>query len=166
MRKNQRRFIWLGISILGVLVLSPVLLGQASSKPEAALPATTDWSQHHLIFSKPATAEQAKLVERDPRYWQQRRRQLPPRLPEPEIGGSHAPELQTHVEASRRRRNRSLEGDWSEDMGSGATVGAVKYPAKFSLKPKVVSTDRSVSHLAAKSITRTRSLPFALAPLA
>jgi hypothetical protein len=57
MRKNQRRFLWLGISILGVLVLSPVLLGHASSKPEAALPATTDWSQHHLIFSKPATAE-------------------------------------------------------------------------------------------------------------
>jgi hypothetical protein len=57
MRKNQRRFLWLGISILGVLVLSPVLLGHASSKPEAALPTTTDWSQHYLIFSKPATAE-------------------------------------------------------------------------------------------------------------
>jgi hypothetical protein len=28
------------------------------------------------------------------------------------------------------------------------------------------STDRSVSHLAAKSIARTCSLPFALAPLA
>jgi hypothetical protein len=57
MSKNQRRFLWLGISILGVLVLSPVLLGHASSKPEAALPTTTDWSQHYLIFSKPATAE-------------------------------------------------------------------------------------------------------------
>ena len=145
MRKNQRCFLWLGISwlgisILGMLILSPVLMGQASpTKSEAALPATSDWSQHHLIFSKPATAKQAKLVEGEPRYRQQFRRQSPARLSEAEIGGGHAPELQTHVEASRRRRNRSLEGDWSEDMGSGATVGAVKYPAKFSLKPKVVS---------------------------
>jgi hypothetical protein len=109
-------------------------MGQASpTKSEAALPATSDWSQHHLIFSKPATAKQAKLVEGEPRYRQQFRRQSPARLSEAEIGGGHAPELQAHVEASRRGRNRSLDGDWSEDMGSGATVGTVNYPAKYSL---------------------------------
>ena len=134
MRKNQRCFLWLGISILGMLILSPVLMGQASpTKSEGALPATSDWSQHHLIFSKPATAKQAKLVEGEPRYRQQFRRQSPARLSEAEIGGGHAPELQAHVEASRRGRNRSLDGDWSEDMGSGATVGTVNYPAKYSL---------------------------------
>ena len=130
---NQRRFLGLGISILGMLILSPVLMGQASpTKSEAALPATSDWSQHHLIFSKPATAKQAKLVEGEPRYRQQFRRQSPARLSEAEIGGGHAPELQTHVDDSRRGRNRSLEGDWSEDMGSGASVGAGNFPAKFS----------------------------------
>jgi len=131
MRKNQVRFLWLGISILGMLVLSPGLMGQASSKPEAALPATTDWSQHHLIFSKPATAGKAKLVERDPRYWQQLRRQSPARLSEPKIGGGHAPKLQSRLRVSHRGRKHGLEADWAEDIGGGATVGAINYPAKY-----------------------------------
>ena len=54
MRMNQRRFLGLGISILGVLVLSRAVVGQVSKESEAALP--TDWSHHHLIFSKPAFA--------------------------------------------------------------------------------------------------------------
>ena len=125
MRKNQRRCLWLGISILGMLILSPALMGQASQKFERALPATSDWSQHHLIFSKPATPEQAKLAERDPRYRQQLRRALPARLHEAEVGGGLSLEGQSSIDDLRRSRNLGVDGLWSEDMGSGATVGAV-----------------------------------------
>src|SRR5271170_7422563 len=75
MRQNQRRFLRLGISILGALTLSPALLGQASPESEGAAPVITDWSHQHVVFSKPATAEQARRIERDPRYRQQRLRQ-------------------------------------------------------------------------------------------
>ena len=138
MRANQRRCLCLGISILGMLMVSSALMGQAvrqaSPKSETALPVLSDWSQHHLIFSKPATAEQAKVLEREPRYQQQLRRQLSARLPEAEIGAL-PPELKSpgqmsHMGVSRRIRNRGAGGLWSEDMGSGATVGAVNYPAK------------------------------------
>ena len=77
MRRNQRSLLWLGISILAVLTLSSALLGQVSRDSEAAGPAISDWSNHHVVFSRPATAEQAVRVEQDPRYWQQIRRQSP-----------------------------------------------------------------------------------------
>ena len=57
--------------------MSPVSMGQASPGSEAAAPAIDDWSYHHVVFSKPATAEQARLFEQDPRYWQQIRRRRP-----------------------------------------------------------------------------------------
>jgi hypothetical protein len=122
-----------------MLILSPALMGQASQKFERALPATSDWSQHHLIFSKPATPEQAKLAERDPRYRQQLRRALPARLHEAEVGGGLSLEVQSSIDDLRRSRNRGVDGLWSEDMGSGATVGAVNYPAKVSFNPNLVS---------------------------
>ena len=142
MRKNHRRFLWLGISILGVLTLSPALLGQSAPDPEAAVPVVTDWSSHHLIFSKPATAEQAQRVERDPRYWHQQYRQSPARLPETEteIEGALAPELRYSSELGisgerhRTRGNPGIDKDWSLDLGSAATVGAINYPAKISFR--------------------------------
>jgi len=82
MRKNQWRSLWLGVSILTVLIGSQILSGQNVPAPEATIPLPNDWSHRHVIFSKPATKEQAERVEKDPRYWQQRyRRELPILLP-------------------------------------------------------------------------------------
>jgi hypothetical protein len=129
MRRNQQRFLKLGISILGALTLSAASPGQASPDSAAAgLP--SDWSQHHVIFSKPADAEQAKRVETDPRYWQQMQRQSAARS---QAGsGALAPELQNVSKATRHGKNSGLKGDWSQDIGPAATVGAMNYPAKFS----------------------------------
>jgi hypothetical protein len=131
MRRNQQRLLGLGISILVVITLCPTLLGQASSDSEVAGPLITDWSYHHVIFSKPATAEQAKRVEQDPRYWQQFRRQAA-RPPDAETGGGLASELQPLSNGSLPAKNQELGRDWSQDMGSSATVGATNYPAKYS----------------------------------
>jgi hypothetical protein len=131
MRRDQQSLLWLGISILGVLILSPALPGQTTQASGASVPSTTDWSQHHLIFSKPATPEQARRVERDPRYWQQLRRQSPAKLPGVEIDPV-ASTVQLGARASLPDEGAKLNGDWSEDLGSGATVGATNYPAKYS----------------------------------
>ena len=133
MRRDQQRLVlmWLGISILGVLALSPASLGQAARDSEAAVPLVTDWSHHHVIFSRPATAEQTERVQRDPRYWQQLSRQSPKRLPEAEMGGAIASELH-RSRASAPGKNQGLNRDWSQDLGTGSDVGAGNYPAKFS----------------------------------
>ncbi len=142
MRRNQRSLLWLGISILAVLTLSSALLGQASRNSEAAAPAISDWSNHHVVFSRPATAEQAERVEQDPRYWQQIRRQSPA-LPAVETDRLETDRLETdrvvasslahRPRPSRTVKNQGLNGFWSEDMGTGATVGAGNYPAKYSV---------------------------------
>jgi len=138
MRRNQRALVWLGISILAVLTLSALLV-QASPDSEEDGPVITDWSSHHVIFSRPATAEQAQSVERDPRYWQQVRRQLPVVLPEAETESDSASTSQPSSDVSFQRKNQALGRDWAEDMGGGATVGAANYPAKFSFKSTTAS---------------------------
>ncbi len=86
----------------------------------------TDWTRSHLIFSKPANPEQARRVEQDPRYGQQLRREAPqmPQTPKP-----FASELTGSTEHGE---NHNLKRDWAEDLGSGASVGAGNYAAKFS----------------------------------
>jgi hypothetical protein len=139
MRRNQQRLLWLGISILGVLTSAAASMGQASADSEAAVPVTTDWSNHHVIFSRPATAEQAGRVQQDPRYWQQLHRQSSATPPEAETGSALAPELQLGLNASRSGKNDKLKRDWSQDLGSGGTVGAGNYPAKYSFKSTVAN---------------------------
>ena len=39
---------------------------------------TSDWSNHHLVFSAPGTPVQALRVQTDPRYVQQLRRRASP----------------------------------------------------------------------------------------
>jgi hypothetical protein len=133
MRRNQERLLGLSTLTLAVLILSPALLGQASSGSEAAAALPTDWSHQHLIFSRPANAEQAKSVERDPRYWQQIARQSPAKLPEAGTGRAVPIDRHSGFNASHPAKNK-LHRDWSQDLGSGATVGSSNYPAKFSLQ--------------------------------
>jgi hypothetical protein len=133
MRSNQQRLLWFGVSILGVLTLSPALFGQASRSPEATIPVPSDWSHRSVIFSRPATTEQAKRVEQDPRYWQQRyRRELPVMVPAAQSRDALASELRSDARVRRRRRNQEMKRDWQESLGLGASVGAGNFPAKFS----------------------------------
>jgi hypothetical protein len=128
MRRKQQRLLWLSISILGALAFPATSVGQSASGASASVPAITDWTSHHVIYSKPATAEQAKRVEKDPRYWQQQYRQRPTKLSA--TSSALAPELRLGANASLP--GKKLRADWSQDLGSGATVGAGNYPAKYS----------------------------------
>ena len=119
-------------SILGILTLSPALAGQASPNSETAVPLITDWSHHHLIFSKPATGEQANRVWQDPRYRQQQNRQSHGSLPEAKTGGIVGSVPWIGSSPSFVVKNQRLKRDWEQNMGSGASVGAGNYPAKFS----------------------------------
>jgi hypothetical protein len=134
MRRNRQRFLWLSIAISGVLTLSSASLGQGpDSKAEG--PLTTDWSNHHQIFSRPATSERAKQVQQDPRYGQQLLRRSA-KLPDMAAVGVAAGPRDSDASLDFIR---NLNGDWSQDMGSGATVGATNYPAKYSFNISIAS---------------------------
>jgi hypothetical protein len=130
MGKNQRRSLWLGVSILTVLMGSALLAGQNVPAPEKTIPLPNDWSHRHVIFSKPATAEQAARVEKDPRYWQQRYRRELPILSPAATGDSFSSGPGSGVKVSHSGVDAS-PGDWQEDLGSGGGLGASNYPAKF-----------------------------------
>ncbi|MGA2859908.1 MAG: hypothetical protein ABSE40_23820 [Candidatus Sulfotelmatobacter sp.] len=121
------RLPWLGLSLLAVLTLSSAFLGQTSQDSKARVSLPTDWSHHHLVFSKPATAEQLKRVQQDPRYRQQLLRRSQTTVPAAGLGvalTSELPDSKTPLAS----RSQKLKRDWSEDMGAGATVGAGQYP--------------------------------------
>ncbi len=129
MRRNRQRLLWVGVSILGVLTASPASLGQASPASKPTVPVGTDWTNHHVIFSRPATAEQARRLQQDPRYLQQLSRQSAAR-PLAEI--PTASRARSGSSASASRKNQRLKRDWSQDIGSGGKVTAGNYPAKYS----------------------------------
>src|SRR5882762_7559768 len=120
MTRDRQRLLRVGISILGWLTVSAALLGQGAPDTRATAPLITDWSHQHVIFSRPATAEQAKRVENDPRYWQQLGRQVGMRLPEE--NRYLASKLQSVSKARLSGKSSKLKRDWSQDLGSGAKL--------------------------------------------
>jgi hypothetical protein len=127
MNGTATRFLRLGVSLAALVTLGWVLTGHAAKPVRHSVP--TDWSHRHLIFSHPASAERAARVSEDPRYWQQKYR-LEQRLALPVS-------VEADVQSAFLRRgvkvmSQPLYRDWSQNLGSGGTVGAGNYPAKFS----------------------------------
>ena len=130
-RKNRQRLLWLGVSLLGTLTLSSAAHGQSSADSQVTDPLVTDWSHQHVIFSTPRNAEQAKRLQRDARYRQQLRRHSSLRWSVGETASVLDSESQFGVSTGD---DLQIGRDWSQDMGSGASVGAYNYPAKYSLR--------------------------------
>ena len=77
---------------------------------------STDWSHRHLVYSGPKNLTHAFSLSREVRYRQQWVRR------------------NAHFHGTTRWRHQEapLHEDWSEFLGNGGTVGAGRYPAKFS----------------------------------
>jgi hypothetical protein len=123
MKGNAARYVRFGAGLLGLVTLGWVLTGQAAKPVPQGLP--MDWTHRHVIFSQPATAEQVRMVEHDPRYWQQwlrhnTARSLPIVTANPGPSTPFGP-------VSYRPTQR----DWSKNLGNGASVGANVFPAKY-----------------------------------
>lgn len=130
----------------------PIIVGSAliSGVPE-------DWTHRHLVFSNPGTQAEAirngtyfewLRISNDPRYiFQQLKRRLPAQGPAADAvarieeeararAAAQTEEIATEAAsagmAHRKAPKPTINKDWSMVMGSGATVGAGMYPAKFS----------------------------------
>lgn len=139
MNGNATRFLRFNACAVGVVTLAWALVGQAAKPAQHGIPLPTDWSHRHLIFSQPGTRQQLALVASDPRYWQQvyRRGQ---QLALPIREALEADHFDAHA-AARPTKSRKLKRDWSETMGTGASVGAGNFPAKFSFDSTTANCD-------------------------
>src|ERR1051326_3722808 len=129
MNGSAARFVRIGGALIALVTLGWILSLHAARPYEHGLP--TDWSHRHVIFSQPGTAERVARVAQDPRYWQQFIRQKMVRVLSTEDGAPNAnpsPAFATGADVPAS----SSDGLWSQNMGSGATVGAGNYPIKYS----------------------------------
>lgn len=124
------RFVLFCFALLGLVTLGWVLTGQAAKPTHQRFPLPTDWTHSHLVFSQPATVEQARLIGNEPRFWQQMERRKQRLMVRDELSGASAPGF--FPTAGTAQRPSAMPRDWSESLGSGGSVGAGNYPAKFS----------------------------------
>jgi hypothetical protein len=105
--------------LLGAALVISLVLVHGTSAQNGPVHMVTDWSHRHLVFSAPKNLVHAFQLSSNPRYVQQwtRRNAM----------------IQSSSQGWRWRRAHpeSLKGDWSMNMGAGATVGQGMYPAKF-----------------------------------
>jgi hypothetical protein len=136
MNGSAARFLRLAGGLSGLVVLGwvLVLIGHAAQPAQEGLP--TDWTHRHVIFSQPATFEKVRQITSDPRYWQQWNRQNVTRvLSDPAAsGGDTSMNLGSPAAGNHGAVNQKVHRDWSEDLGTGASVGAGNYPAKYSFQ--------------------------------
>jgi hypothetical protein len=69
MKGIAARFGWFGGGLFCLLTVGWVLASPQGKPLLKGLP--MDWTHRHVIFSQPATAEQARLLANEPQFWQQ-----------------------------------------------------------------------------------------------
>jgi hypothetical protein len=124
MKSNTFRRVRLDQILLGAAIVIALVIvrGAAAGDEHDHEHLVTDWSHRYAVFSEPKSLMRRFELSQNHRYVQQwRRRNAERRGDHKEWRWHRAPEPAAQI-----------QGDWSMDMGAGATVGAGNYPAKFS----------------------------------
>jgi len=124
------------IAAVGTMALGVVLVARGTNgghHGRVSLP--NDWSHRHVVFTQPASELQARRLQAEPRYWQQKlRRNAVGRMGGvAQARGFGASEAGSLPRWSRFSKNL-LGIDWAESLGAGASTGTATYPqfpAKF-----------------------------------
>ncbi len=137
--KNVSWRVTLAQVLFGTAIVIALLLGartraQGPGNNPSHLP--TDWSHRHMVFSRPNSFWQAWEFQKEPRYWHQWTRR----------NGWAMRSANVHIEHNETNQNgdRDHDGDdgpapannpahrdWAISLGTGGTVGAGQFPAKF-----------------------------------
>ncbi|HET6142775.1 MAG TPA: hypothetical protein VFE02_04655 [Candidatus Acidoferrales bacterium] len=109
------------ILLLSAVVAFALIVPREAKAGDEHVPVVTDWSHRHAVYSEPNSLMKRFALSADHRYLQQSlRRNAERHHGQDRWRWHHAPE----------NPNR-IQGDWSMNMGAGATVGAGNYPAKY-----------------------------------
>ncbi len=129
MKSNSNRRIGLSCLIFGAVIAISFVAVRATKAAEEPVHLVTDWSHRHVLFSAPHSLMDQFRLSRNPRYIQQIIRRNAELNDQGDSWRFWHPHHGRHL----------LDGDWSINMGTGATVGAGNYPAKFSFNAGTAS---------------------------
>lgn len=124
-----------GAALVLVLLLFQPQIGVLHAQGHVRIALASDISHRHMVYSAPRTLQQSFRMMRESRYIQQYFRRnvamagIAPAVEDKikEYGWElHNPRRVEGDEES------AIHRDWSENLGSGASVGANQFPAKFS----------------------------------
>jgi hypothetical protein len=110
------------------------IAGYESAAHQSFQGIATDWSSHHVVFSKPEPGSDAEdSVQQDPRYWMQqiRRSQQESGLDVASQDESDSSAKKVKKAKGKKNKKNTLNGLWSVNLDNGATVGNEMYPATF-----------------------------------
>lgn len=113
--------------------------GFESNTHQSFLGLATDWSSHHVVYSKPAPGSDTEdKVQQSPRYWEQQIRRS---LPDSEAAlvsdvqtDNFTADKKKKVKNKKNKKNKdktTLTGLWEMNMDTAATSGAEMFPATF-----------------------------------
>ena len=139
----------IGMAFLAGCLVLPAWGSQQNQQAQQNAPQQTaavkgivsDWSNHHLIFSRPSSPAVLNKVQHDPRYLIQqisRNRQTPATSAEQQIRALDAEAVQLVHSWGRplRSKRTGLVGAWGEALGTTATtITNPTYPALFVANP-------------------------------
>jgi len=135
MKSNNSWKIRLAQILFGAAFLLALVVVRGTHAGNENTRVTTDWSHRHMIFSAPQSLGQHIGLLSNPRYVQQLIRRNA--------------RFQGNGDEWRWRRAPEtpdlLHGDWSMDIGTGATAGVEVFPAKSSFSPTVTNCDNAVA---------------------
>jgi hypothetical protein len=133
--------------------LNDAIAGYESAAHQSFQGLATDWSSHHVVYSKPAPGSDTEsTILQDSRYWAQqiRRSQAESDVSaEPDADDAQADVASQSDFANKAKGKKSkgkkhkntLKRDWSVNLGTGATVGDEMYPATFTAGASVSCTN-------------------------
>ena len=154
------------IAAVGIVALGVVVIARGTNKTSDPRPKRVsvpyDWSHRHVVFSKPANAQQAAQLQREPRYLHQLlRRTAMGRtgafLGAPELGLRDA----ARVRGIKRDPASPLGRDWAVSLGTGASTGSAnfpQFPAKFTFdisQDSITCTDFAAFPTSVAGVTGT-----------
>jgi hypothetical protein len=125
MKPNNSWRTRLGQILLGLGIVIALVVVRGAKAGNEPVHLTTDWSHRHVVFSAPHNLGQHVKLLSNPRYVQQLVRRNSGNHGDP--GGWRWHRAPEHA--------NPIQGDWSINMGAGATVGALNFPAKYSFDP-------------------------------
>ena len=120
MKRNDSWRIRLAQILLSTAIVFALVIVRGIRAGDEPVHLATDWSHRHLVFSPPKSLMHNFQLSANPRYVQQWVRRNAEHKGERDAWRWH------------RAEENPLHRDWSVYLGNLGTVGAGKYPAKFS----------------------------------